>query len=152
MKKIVIPFIFVFVLLVSTCFAGNDLYSIGIDSKVYNVHYISDSGKIYLSLEDLESILSITDLGKKEVIEEKDVTLNDLYKEVLLLSKRVDKLEKNGVNISDDSDDDSSDYVYITEHGSKYHEKGCPSLGKNYKKITLKEAKKKYDECKRCNP
>jgi hypothetical protein len=153
MKKIVIPFIFVLVLFVSNCFAGDELYSIGSASKVYNVHYISESGKIYISLDDLESKLNITDLGKKQVIEEKDLTLKDLYNEVLLLSKRVDQLEKNGLLISDgDSDDDGGGYVYITEHGSKYHKKGCGSLGKNYKKVTLKEAKKEHEKCKRCNP
>lgn len=42
-------------------------------------------------------------------------------------------------------------YVYVTESGSKYHEKGCSYLKGTTEKLTLEEAKEEgYEPCSRC--
>ena len=50
------------------------------------------------------------------------------------------------------SNDSQNVYVYITESGSKYHRDGCTYLSKSKIKISLKDAKGKYQPCSKCNP
>jgi endonuclease YncB( thermonuclease family) len=42
--------------------------------------------------------------------------------------------------------------VYITRTGAKYHRPGCQYLRKSMIPISLKEAKRRYLPCSRCNP
>jgi competence protein ComEC len=42
--------------------------------------------------------------------------------------------------------------VYITDTGKKYHTADCASLRKSKHPISLEDAKKSYEPCKRCNP
>lgn len=42
--------------------------------------------------------------------------------------------------------------VYRTKTGKKYHRGDCSSLSKSKIEIPLKEAREKYEPCKRCNP
>lgn len=47
----------------------------------------------------------------------------------------------------------SSQTVYITKSGKKYHDAGCGSLSKSAYSINLSEAMEQgYSPCKRCNP
>lgn len=47
----------------------------------------------------------------------------------------------------------SSEVVYITKSGKKYHKDGCDSLSKSKIKISKGEAEQKgYEPCKKCNP
>jgi len=50
------------------------------------------------------------------------------------------------------TNDSQNVYVYITESGSKYHRDGCTYLSKSKIKISLKDAKGKYQPCSKCNP
>jgi len=46
----------------------------------------------------------------------------------------------------------STDAVYITTSGTKYHVAGCRFLAKSKFPIALADARKKYGPCSVCNP
>ena len=46
----------------------------------------------------------------------------------------------------------SSDTVYVTKTGSKYHRAGCASLSRSAIPMTLADAAKRYGPCSRCKP
>lgn len=152
MKKIIIALLCILINVSGFSFATSGKYLIKEDGITHSLDYLIEDEKIFISLDDLVKELGIKAIGKVSDVDEKDISLEELYKEVVLLSNRIDKIEKTiegGIEVSNDI---GSDYVYVTEYGSKYHKKNCPSLGDDYKKISISEAKKKYDSCKRCNP
>ena len=55
-------------------------------------------------------------------------------------------------NADSKSTEKKSDVVYVTKTGKKYHRGNCSSLSKSKIEIPLKEAREKYEPCKRCNP
>ena len=75
------------------------------------------------------------------------------------LQKKYDKLKKSSVysktSGSDLSDDSSStsQIVYITDYGNKYHASGCKYLKKSSIAISKSEAiQRGYSACSECNP
>ena len=46
----------------------------------------------------------------------------------------------------------TSEGIYVTRTGKKYHRDGCPSLSKSRIPIDLQEARKRYGPCGNCNP
>lgn len=46
---------------------------------------------------------------------------------------------------------DTTQYVYITKTGKKYHKKNCSSLKSTTISISLEDAKKSYTPCSKCN-
>lgn len=60
--------------------------------------------------------------------------------------------EKADSKSTEKKTESKGDVVYITKTGKKYHRSDCSSLSKSKIEISLKEARKKYEPCKRCNP
>ena len=47
---------------------------------------------------------------------------------------------------------ESSDLVYVTSAGTRYHQAGCRSLGDGGRPVPLNEARADYQPCGRCKP
>ncbi len=70
--------------------------------------------------------------------------------------------ELAGVSVSPADDEDEAEntpytgeFVYVTEHGSKYHAPGCRHIqdSENLRKLTRDSAiEEGYEPCKVCNP
>ncbi len=59
---------------------------------------------------------------------------------------------KNDSKTGDSFDEDSSEFVFISKSGKKYHKENCSSLKDNSEKITLKQAQEIGKEpCKICH-
>ena len=66
--------------------------------------------------------------------------------------KTESKTEKNTEKKTKKKTESKGDMVYVTKTGKKYHRGNCSSLSKSKIEIPLKEAREKYEPCKRCNP
>lgn len=53
---------------------------------------------------------------------------------------------------SDASPVESTELVYVTSAGTRYHQAGCRSLGDGGRALPLKEARTDYQPCGRCKP